>query len=389
MFVSCKPTISEWYIICMYQKQGDSMPSSYYDIASTLRERITSGFYSASNPIPSERMLEQEFNAHRATIRRAMNLLTDEGLLQRSPGRRAYPVLEKPRSTGNIGLFVSDPSDLNTRSLVANGCSEVLLEHNEKSGLIWSHYKPFELGADPSEGAELHLEELMGLILWPPDFINTELLRRVQKKMPAVIIDTRVPGIDVDFVGFADVEAGYEAAKHLYQVGHRRIGFVGNLVPETVRHRWHGVSIFCREYGIELCWEWAAFGINLSTVPELMKLALVSIPRRDWPTALVCSNDNLAADLMASLAPMGIRVPDDLALIGFSNSQPALLGALGLTTLAQPYEQMGREAMTLLLDRQSKWHQRLPTQEIRLPMKLIVRTSCGASASNRTADSSS
>ena len=52
-----------------------------------------------------------------------------------------------------------------------------------------------ELGADPSEGAELHLEELMGLILWPPDFINTELLRRVQKKMPAVIIDTRVPGI--------------------------------------------------------------------------------------------------------------------------------------------------------------------------------------------------
>ena len=61
------------------------------------------------------------------------------------------------------------------------------------------------------------------------------------------------------------LKPGYEAAKHLYQVGHRRIGFVGNLVPETVRHRWHGVSIFCREYGIELCWEWAAFGINLST----------------------------------------------------------------------------------------------------------------------------
>ena len=89
------------------------------------------------------------------------------------------------------------------------------------------------------------------------------------------------------------------------------------------------------------------------------------------------------------IAPMGIRVPDDIALIGFSNAQPALLGALGLTTMAQPYEQMGREAMTLLLDRHNKWHQRLPTQEVRLPMKLIVRTSCGASASIKSIEPSS
>lgn len=356
------------------------MPSSYYDIASVLRERIRSGLYSATHPIPSERMLEQEFNAHRATIRRALNLLADEGLLQRSPGRRAYPVAVKPNGNGNIGLFVSDPSDLNTRSLVANGCSEVLLEKNQKSGLIWSHYRPFELGAEESEGAELHIDELMGLILWPPDFINTELLRRVQKKMPVVIIDTRVPGIDADFVGFADVEAGYEAARHLYQVGHRRIGFAGSMVPETVRHRWHGVATFCREAGIELIWDWAACGAQLHSIPELISLAVSSIDRGRWPTALVCSNDILAAGLIASLGPLGIRFPDDLALISFSNSQPALLGALGLTTMAQPYEQLGREAMTLLLDRHGHWHQRLPTREIRLPMKLIVRTSCGSTA---------
>lgn len=356
------------------------MPASYYEIASVLRERIRSGQYAANQPMPSERMLEHEFNAHRATVRRALNALADEGLIIRNPGQRSYPAVDQLRTTGNIGLFVSDPSDLNTRSLVANGCSEVLLERNHKSGLIWSHYRPFELGAEESEGAELHIDELLGLILWPPEFMNTELLRRVQRKMPVVIIDARVPGIDADFVGFADIEAGYEAAKHLYQVGHRRIGFAGSMVPETVRHRWHGVATFCREAGIELIWDWAACGAQLHSIPEWISLAVSSIERSRWPTALVCSNDILAAGLMSSLGPLGVRFPDDLALISFSNSQPALLSALGLTTMAQPYEQMGREAMTLLLDRHSRWQQRLPTREVRLPMKLIVRTSCGASA---------
>jgi DNA-binding LacI/PurR family transcriptional regulator len=96
----------------------------------------------------------------------------------------------------------------------------------------------------------------------------------------------------------------------------------------------------------------------------------------------VCANDIVAADMIASLGVLGIKVPDDLALIGFSNSQPALLNALGLTTMSQPYEQMGREAMALLLDRHARWLQRIPVREVRLPMRLVVRSSCGANRKN-------
>lgn len=364
------------------------MPASYYDIATALRERILAGHYPAAQPMPSERALEQEFKAHRATIRRAISLLADEGLVARRPGKRPYPVADKPKASGNIGLFVSDPSDANTRSLVANGCSEVLREQNHRSGLVWSHYRPFELGAEENESAELQIDDLLGLILWPPDFINTELVRRVQRKMPIVLIDARVPGVDADFVGFADVEAGYEAAKHLYQVGHRRIGFAGSMVPETVRHRWHGVATFCREAGVELTWDWTACGAQLQSIPEVIRHAILAIDRKNWPTALVCCNDLLAAQLLSLLGQLGVRVPEDLALISFSNAQPALLDALGLTTMAQPYEQMGREAMGLLLDRHARWQQRLPTREVRLPMRLVVRSSCGARAPKAAAGAS-
>jgi GntR family transcriptional regulator, arabinose operon transcriptional repressor len=361
------------------------MARAYHEVAAELRKRIESGHYGPKMPLPSERALEEEFDIHRATVRRALSLLVSEGLIVRNPGQRAYANLNHPPRGGSIGLFAAEPSNRFARSLIANGISEVLEERHSSLRLMWSNYRPFQLNLPHREEDVFPADKLSGLVLWPPYIVAVDRLIAARRLMPVTLVDVRVPGFESDFVGFKDMDAGYEAAKHLYEMGHRRMAFIGDIVPETVQYRRFGFLRFCQDAGIEPDWEFGAFGGSVLSKPEALqrslplslKKALTGLPRAEWPTAALCANDETAADMMAYLSQKGLRVPQDLALVGFGGDQPGLLNALGLTTMEQPYEQVGHAAANMILSRIESHHHDRNFQEVRLPMKLIVRSSCG------------
>lgn len=354
------------------------MARGYEQIAEELRQRIATGVYGARLPIPSERALEQEFGIHRATVRRALGLLADEGLLSRSPGRRAYTqgVLPASRDSRIIGLFAQGLVDSAARSVIGHGVMDLLGREYPSYRMATFPSTPFAINPDPQEPDPETWRSLAGMVLWPPLVPDLTVIRHAQSEVPVVLIDLQIGGLQTDFVGCDDLQGGYTAARHLYEVGHRRLAFLGDLRTMTVQHRRLGVYRFCHDAGLEMPWHLSDYLGTFTGQPDSLLAAVAEEIRARAPIAAVCGNDEAAAYMIAFFNRFNLRVPDDVALIGFGNSQPSLLEALGLTTLEQPYPEIGRRAIELLMARIK--NPNAPIEEHRLPMKLVVRKSSGA-----------
>ena len=350
------------------------MDKTYQSIAAELRRRIVAGEYPLDRPLPAERTLGAAFDVHRATLRRAVGLLESEGIVRRTAGDRPYPCLPARTVEGTIGLYASNSDDPYSRSIIATGIVEFLRSLGSRLHLTWSDDHTFRAG----ETFSPEFRAQAGLVLWPPLLADIDRLRELRRSMPIVIVDTPVGGFETDFVGFDDEKAGYDAARHLVECGHRRIAFVGTLQAHTARFRRHGFVRLMEEAGIEPVVGYEPLA-DANRLPASAVDAFLSASDPHRPTALLCENDETAALLMPHLAARGLRVPDDFALVGFGGTQLVLLDALGLTTMEQPYQEVGRQAARLLL-RQIEEGPGRSREEIRLPMKLRARASSATSS---------
>ena len=346
------------------------MSKTYLDVATAIRQRIDDGEYPSDRPLPAERILSEEFGVHRATLRRAVSLLTSEGSIRRSPGDRPYPNPSRTTIEGTIGLYAND-ADVYSRSLIATGVVETLRQRDSSLRLVWSDDHAFM----PGEPFSPELKSHLGLILWPPSLTDVDRLQTLRRSMPTVIVDAPVSGYESDFVGFDDERGGYEATRHLVDAGHRRIAFVGSLQIVTARFRRLGFMRLLKERGLEPMRGYESLAYANRIPPGVLD-AFLCLASDERPTAFVCENDETAALLMPHLASHALRVPEDVALVGFGGAQPILLDALGLTSMEQPFVEVGRQAARLILERleQTDGH---PPESVRLPMRLQVRSSSG------------
>jgi LacI family transcriptional regulator len=108
---------------------------------------------------------------------------------------------------------------------------------------------------------------------------------------------------------------------------------------------------------------------------QLAVREILAGPRRDLPDAIICGNDQMAIGAMRELQAAGIRVPADLAVVGFDDMRLSALLAPPLTTIRQPMRLIGERACSRLLQRIAD--PALPPQAERLPTELIIRESCG------------
>lgn len=347
------------------------MPGNHIEVAAKIRQRIEAGEYTSDRPLPAERVLSEAFDVHRATLRRAIVSLEASGHVRRAPGERPYPLPLARALEGTIGLYATD-EDVYSRSLIATGVVEALRERGSALRLVWSDDRPFQTGEPFSPEIRSHV----GMILWPPALTDADRLRELRESMPTVIVDAPVSGYESDFVGFDDEAGGYEAARHLVESGHRALAFVGPLQVVTARYRRHGFLRLLHERGLEPVggYESLAYADRL---PGSVLDAFLDVRRPGRPTAFVCENDETAALLMPHLAARGLRVPEDFAFIGFGGVQSILLDALGLSTMDQPFIEVGRKAASLLLGRLSG--EGREAERVRLPMRLRVRASSGLS----------
>ncbi|GAB4462670.1 MAG: LacI family DNA-binding transcriptional regulator [Armatimonadaceae bacterium] len=195
--------------------------------------------------------------------------------------------------------------------------------------------------------------------------------------IPAVLVndtyeDPRMSRVDVDSTAGAE-----EMTSYLIRLGHRRIGFIyGSFRFSWAQLRLQGYEQALREAGISPnpAWipgravdedSWHKAGIQ---VEQLMRL-----PDDQRPTALFCVNDEIAVRTLQVLAAKGVRVPQDISVAGFNDDIMADRQSPPLTTMRQPYSQIGEQAVHLLLQQVKDIDSRGIVAEL-LP-ELVVRAS--------------
>jgi len=183
-----------------------------------------------------------------------------------------------------------------------------------------------------------------------------------------------------------DNYSGVRAAMdHLLALGHRRIAFSGvdpasplKKKDYSIRERYGGYVDALVENGIDRCPEWVTFGESYSSEDTVSvgcgwdsanHLLALDTP----PTAIFAAGDNIAAGVMQAIHAHGLRVPDDISVIGFDDTYSPYL-APPLTTVRMPMQELGREAIRMVLQRISQVDA-LPPQTVTLKTQLVVRQS--------------
>ena len=212
-----------------------------------------------------------------------------------------------------------------------------------------------------------------GAVLMLPEESSAEL-KALQRDFPFVVVDPRIAldeGIPV--VSAAHAAGARAATEHLLALGHRRIGVI------TGPRDW----IACTERMNGYHGALAAAGVlpdpalvavsdfRNGPVTAAAAAALFDLP--DPPTAIFAFNDNVAVGVMLAARARGLRVPEDLSVVGFDDSEQAEIVLPALTTVRQPLAEMGRMAVSLLL--RLLENQRVDALRIQLATKLVVRES--------------
>jgi len=205
----------------------------------------------------------------------------------------------------------------------------------------------------------------------PADFIGA----LTQRDFPFVLIDHQGIGQDCPAVGATNWQGGFTATEYLIKLGHQQIGFItGWMDLGCALDRLDGYRSALRTNHIpeepKLIYEGSFFQ------PDGFTGASTLLNLTDPPTAIFASNDVMAMGVMDAVRYKGLRVPEDISVIGFDDIPQASLIRPALTTIRQPLEKMGRVATQMLLELLKQPQKK--AGRIELPTDLIVRDSCQA-----------
>ncbi|PGY11937.1 LacI family DNA-binding transcriptional regulator [Bacillus sp. AFS031507] len=211
-----------------------------------------------------------------------------------------------------------------------------------------------------------------GLILATARLPKEEILAASQE-IPVVLACEYIDGFDIPTVAIDNVSAAREAVEHLIHIGHRRIGLITGplgviLSKDRVKGYYQALNL--NEISIEgVLIQEGDFSVTSGYETMLKLLAL-----DDPPTAVFATNDEMAVGAMKAIKQRGLKVPNDISVIGFDDIPLCKLVEPELTTISQPRYDMGYQAMQMLLTIIEKGN--LTRKQIVLPHHLKVRKTC-------------
>lgn len=338
-------------------------------IIADIRRQLRSGKLKNGDPISSERELCERHGVSRSTLRRALRLIEERGLITRIQGRGTFVRIEGLRNDGKGGML--------GLILQAEGTSYLL----ERDIMVGTQRQAESLGyhitlgfAHHSGKREVELatrfhDQTSGIIVWScgaPDALK--LFHSYHDHgFPVVYIDRLWRPFSIPFVGSDNFGGGFQATNHLIELGHQRIGFVhlADLVVSSLRDRFYGYLTALSEHDL-------VPGPKLAIQDDDDRIrAYLEADNR--PTAVFCENDGIALRVATIATKLGLRVGQDLSVVGFDDIHQGV--APFLTTVAQNGVEIGKSAVNLLV---AQIEGRLDARIIDIvPTHLIVRESTG------------
>ena len=365
-------------------------------VAAIIEERIKNGIYVPGGRMPAERALAEEFGVSRRFARMAYARLIEQGLLEKSHYRTpfvAFPskassadrmngtlAAEPPKAVQTIAaLLPSNPVFPGGLSIVS-GIHKVLADTESPHRLTFLdtfHKDRPEVLRREAQAVHSALESgAVGLIWWTycDDDAVKEIMRR-HPETPIVFIDRHPRGLHCDFVGIDDVESSRMAVDYLIDLGHTRIAHLmdpGNY--STILERAQGYRAAHHARGLPVSEEMI---VHLDWDERRMERAFEHLySQPEPPTALFTSNDFIAHEFIQVAEANGVRVFEDLSVVGHGNIDRYTPRGF-LTSVEQPFEMIGRAAAKLMLRRlESGAESPRSYQQVILSAPLVIRTSC-------------
>jgi DNA-binding LacI/PurR family transcriptional regulator len=351
----------------------------YQQLRQQLITRIRRGEFGPGAMLPSENQLCEEYGVSVTTARRALLELVKEGVVRRRIGVGTMVAPRVPQV--RLGFVSIDDLGGAWRGISA-GMVELIGGIGE---LAWRRNASFSMSGVDDDGAADSLRALIeahavdGVLLRTAHDIRADHLDILDAAgMPYVVIKRELPGRLLNCVVSDDLQGARLATAHLLEQGHTRIGFAcakPSLALTQDRLRGYREAL-------------AAAG--LAPDPELVRLepsfgeqagrraVLELLDRPDRPTAVFVASDTMAIGAYGAVSGLGLRIPRDVALVGYDDISTSALLQPPLTTVRTAYHDFGRLAAQLLLDLVEG---RLdPPQRVVIKPELIVRGSTGAAS---------
>jgi len=366
-------------------KTSPGRKTKHQQISEHICQGILSGLYGVGGRIPTEAELARRFRACRQTVSQALRQLEHQGLLIRRRGAGTF-VRRRVSTTSNVfglllagaysGIFAPICARM-ARAARAKGYSLVIEdlpgEDTDEEALI----------RDTEELCRAYIERGVAGVFFAPLILpssrmeaNARIADALDRAgIPVVLLDRDIHDYPqrsrFDLVGVANRRASEALTNHLWELGYRRIEYITHLgEASTVTARIAGCMDVLRNHGITPDPQWVHQG-------DVRDIAFMREVMRDSRAeAFVCANDHMAARVMRHLATLGIRVPDDIAVVGFDDVDYATLVLVPLTTMRQPCARIGEMAVRLMVERLAD--PSLPAREVSFDCELVVRESCGA-----------
>ena len=343
-----------------------------------LKRQIMSGEIRPGDKISSENVLAKEYDISRQTVRKAIDILRNEGFLYAEHGRGTFcsDMIKQEGNSGNIAVVMTYLSDY-IFPYIIRGIDEVL-EKEEYSILLKSTHNYRKVEAKCLE--ELVKKNIDGLIIEPSKsqiaFKNHDIFSMLERyRVPFVFVQGVYHGMeDKPYVLLDDEKGGYLITKHLIELGHRRIVGVFKADDRQGQNRHSGYVKALQEAGI---WYDPSLVVWFHTedMQSLPREMIQELVKKEQIDAIVSYNDRIAIQIVNALEEVGINIPEDISVTGFDDSEFAKNLKVPLTTIKHPQRKIGEAAAELLIKLMKGYAVEEDKLHIIMEPELVVRDS--------------
>lgn len=357
----------------------------YQQVKKVLEEQILTGQFLKGTLLPPEQELCHTFAVSTITMRRALTELSRDGLIRRKSGIGTLVTADTKKIRFALLFLGFDSAEWLQRSEIFGS---LLAGIGDAAWHANADFSTIRIASDQDARPILKMltdeREVDGILLRSAGDIEDSYLTLLEsRQLPYVVLKRHIEGRRMNFVTLNDVEASACATSHLINLGHRRIALIsGARDISSRRGMYQGYRAALEEHGLQYDESLVHF---TSTLPDaadgctsMQQLLGLDVP----PTAVFAAGDILAIGAMDALDRVGLRVPGDVAIVGYGDTQVARAVRPRLTSVRTPYDEIGRiatDALVRLIVNPSE-----TPCEVFINVPLIVRESSGSAVGTST-----
>ncbi|MBO5247124.1 MAG: GntR family transcriptional regulator [Eubacterium sp.] len=333
--------------------KAEKSSPKYMELANWVMEQIREQKLRPGQKLYSEHELQQMFGVSRQTVRKAFAVLEKDGVIHSVRGSGTY--VNEDRQTKLAQRMrvsvVTTYVDGYIFPRMIKGIENALIDQGYTLQIAFTNNQSMREQSilediiNRDEVAGIIIETTKSALPNPNIHLYREILKR---KIPILFVNSFYPELPIPHVSLNDYMVGYRLTQYLIKMGHRKIAGIFKLDDLQGRIRYSGYMDAMHDAGLELD-ERNILWFDTEDVRCFDNLSERLLARVKGCSAMFCYNDRGAYDTLNLLTRAGIRVPEDLSIVGVDDANLATLGEVGITTIPHPMEMLGKKAAENLL----------------------------------------